>query len=564
MRLPRLLLCCSWTLGPAAAFPIQGLLFAPGSGTRGAVASESSLCSSVGVDIIAIGGTAADAMVATTLCVGVTGMYHSGIGGGGFMLVRDSKGRYEVIDYRETAPAASDKDMYKGSTNASTIGGLSVGVPGELRGLEYLHKTYGKLPWEVVVTPAMRIARDGFAVNEDLVRYMNSSGGSSSFLVTDPVWAQDFAPNGTLLGLGDVITRKRYARTLKKIARAGPGIFYEGEMAESMIKTIQSSGGIMTLDDLKNYTARVKDALTIDYRGFKLFSTDAPSSGAVMLNILNIMNQYSPEELKDRNLTSHRLVEAMKFAYGARQELGDPDFVRNIEGLQQQMLSVEKAKEIRARILDNMTLPLSAYNPQGVYAVDSPGTSHIVTADRSGMTISSTTTVNLLFGSQLMTPDTGIILNDEMDDFSQPGRRNSFGFEPSPANFIAPGKRPLSSICPIIVEFACNRTVFFTTGAAGGSRIISATAQTAFYAMEGWSMEDSVATPRLHDQLMPEVTLVETGFDQGVYASLQEKGHNVTWQAPGQSAVQAIMRLANGTFDAVGEPRQLNSGGLTV
>jgi len=151
-----------------------------------------------------------------------------------------------------------------------------------------------------------------------------------------------------------------------------------------------------------------------------------------------------------------------------------------------------------------------------------------------------------------------------MDDFSQPGRRNSFGFEPSPANFITPGKRPLSSICPIIVEFASNRTVFFTTGAAGGSRIISATAQTAFYAMEGWSMENSVATPRLHDQLMPETTLVEIGFEQGVYASLQEKGHNVTWQAPGQSAVQAIMRLANGTFDAVGEPRQLNSGGLTV
>jgi len=166
----------------------------------------------------------------------------------------------------------------------------------------------------------------------------------------------------------------------------------------------------MTLDDLKQYTAKVKKALTIDYRGYKLFTTDAPSSGAVMLSILNTMKQYPPEDVKDRNLTGHRFVEAMKFAYGARQELGDPDFISHIRDYQEQMLSEEKAREIRSRILDNSTQPLSVYNPQLIYTVDSRGTSHIVTADRSGMTVTSTTTVNLLFGSKVMTPDTGIIL----------------------------------------------------------------------------------------------------------------------------------------------------------
>jgi gamma-glutamyltranspeptidase / glutathione hydrolase len=255
----------------------------------------------------------------------------------------------------------------------------------------------------------------------------------------------------------------------------------------------------------------------------------------------------------------------MKFAYGARAELGDPDFIRHIRDYEKQMLSTEKAQQIRARILDNITQPLDAYNPSLLYTVESPGTSHIVTADKSGMTVTSTTTINLLFGSKVMTPDTGIILNNEMDDFSQPGKRNSFGFEPSPSNFIAPGKRPLSSITPVIVEFASNRSVYFTTGAAGGSRIISATAQTVFGVLEGGlSMYDAVAHPRLHDQLMPATTLVEAGTDEAIYESLKGKNHNVTWQAPGQSAVQAVMRLWNGTFDAVGEPRQINSGSSIV
>jgi len=553
----------------------------PAKGTKGGVASEAALCSDIGADIIKKGGNAADAMVATTLCVGTVGMYHSGIGGGSFILVRDEDGNYEAINAREMAPAAAHKDMYKDDPTASTLGGLAVGVPGELKGLEYLHDKYGSLPWKTVVMPSVKLARHGFVVNEDLVRYMESATSGNNFLVEDPIWAEVFAPKGKLLQLGDKIYRKRYAKTLETIARKGADGLYKGKIAKSLAKFIQSKGGIMTAQDLANYKVEVNEPLTIDYRGYKLFSVPAPSSGAVMLNMLKTMEQYpSSELLSAANLTNHRFVEAMKFAYGARQEFGDPRFVPGLDAFQQEMLSAANAAKIRARILDHATQPVEAYDPKGVYAAESHGTAHIVAADRSGMTVSSTTTVNLLFGAKIMSPDTGVILNNEMDDFSQPGRRNSFGYEPSPNNFIAPGKRPLSSMSPLIVEFAGNGTVYFATGAAGGSRIISSTAQVAFSVLEGGTgataetvgkrdMLYAVSRSRLHHQLMPDQLVVETGFDEAQYAAFGEKGHNTTWTPTGpgqggQSAVQAVMRLWNGTFEAVGEIRQVNSGGTVV
>ncbi|KAK3946363.1 gamma-glutamyltranspeptidase 1 [Diplogelasinospora grovesii] len=496
------------------------------------------------------------------------------------MLVRGSDGSYESIDYRETAPAAAFRDMYEHDRNASITGALSVAVPGELRGLEYLHTKYGRLPWETVVTPAVKVARTGFEVNEDLVRYMGAAMQNTRFLVEDPVWAQDFAPNGTLVKLGDIITRKRYADSLEKIARYGAAIFYEGELAQSMVELIQSLNGTMTLDDLKDYTVKTGKPLSADYRGYRLFTTAAPSSGAVTLSMLKTLEQYPFREdpWKDGNLTLHRFVEAMKFAYGARQELGDPEFLRNINEYEKRMLSDKTAREVRGKIMDNQTQPVEVYDPEGVYAADSWGTSHIVTADSSGMTVSSTTTINLLFGAQIMTPDTGIILNDEMDDFSQPGHRNAFGFEPAPANFISPRKRPLSSITPLMAEYidknTDNEAFVFATGAAGGSRIVSATAQTAWHVLEhGFSLAEALAAPRLHHQLMPDVLLVEhmenfnghlDGFDNETYENLAARKHNVQWQNPGLSAVQAIMRLPNGTFVAASEPRQVNSGGFSI
>lgn len=290
----------------------------------GAVASENSQCSKIGIGLLEAGGNAADALVGTVFCVGVIAPYHSGLGGGGFMLVRASNGSYQFIDFRETMPAAGYQDMYNNNTAASLYGGLASGVPGELRGTEYLHKKYGKLPWATVMQPAIDLAYNGFEVNADTVRYFSSATpefeGSANFLTTDPNWAIDFAPNGTLLGIGDVLTRKRYAATLQAVAKHGADVFYTGPIAEATVEalaTANASTGIMTMDDLKNYAVAVQTPLSISYRDYKITSTSAPSSGEVVLSVMKAIEGYSGfGDEAAVNVSTQRLDEAIRFAYG--------------------------------------------------------------------------------------------------------------------------------------------------------------------------------------------------------------------------------------------------------
>ncbi|CAI7585894.1 unnamed protein product [Penicillium glandicola] len=538
-----------------------------GPGKLGAVASESSICSRHGTDIMKKGGNAADALVATQFCIGVIGMYHSGIGGGGFMLVRSAKGDYEFIDFRETAPAAAFEDMYENNEDASIYGGLASGVPGEVRGLEHLHKKYGSLPWATVMQPAIQTAREGFPVTADLVKYMASAVGTGEdFLSKNPTWAIDFAPNGTRLGLGDTITRRRYADTLEAIAERGPDALYTGPIAETMINALQSENGTMTLEDLKNYTVAIRDVAQIDYRGYKITSTSAPSSGIIAMSILKILATYkdffSSEE--SVNLSTHRLDEAMRFGYGERTNLGDPLFVDGMAEYQKDILEQATIDDIRSKISDVRTQNVSAYDPAGLESLDTPGTSHLAVADHTGLAISVITTINLLFGSRVMVPETGIIMNNEMNDFSIPGSSNSFGYIPSVANYVRPGKRPLSSITPTIVERP-NGKLFLIAGSAGGSRIITATVQNIIHAIDqGLSAAKALAKPRLHDQLVPNQVSFEYTYDNATVASMEARGHNVTWVAEGQSTAQLIRVLPNGTFDAAGEPRQLSSAGYSV
>lgn len=232
------------------------------------------------------------------------------------MIVRSPSGEYEMIDFRERAPAAAFQDMYNNNTDASLYGGLASGIPGELRGLEYLHSVYGKLPWAALVEPSISLARNGFTITEEFVYYMNSTTPSNAFLYEDPAWAIDFAPQGKLLEVGDVMTRKRYADTLETIARCGPEAFYTGRIANATITTLRSSGGIMTLSDLRNYTAIIRKPIAINYHGFKVFSTSAPSSGPVVLGVLKTVEGYSMGDLNALNLTTHLLDEAIRFGYG--------------------------------------------------------------------------------------------------------------------------------------------------------------------------------------------------------------------------------------------------------
>ena len=281
-------------------------------------------------------------------------------------------------------------------------------------------------------------------------------------------------------------------------------------------------------------------------------------------------------DLSMLDLSTHRLDEAMRFSYAARAELGDPDFFNYMDDFEAAMLTPKTAEEIRGRILDDRTQDVKAYSPKGYTQPKNHGTSHMVAADKSGMTITSTSTVNLLFGSRLVVPETGtfifsyfalanvsgVIMNNEMNDFSIPGTPNKFGFVPSPINYIRGNKRPLSSITPIIVEHP-NGTLYVSIGAAGGSRIITSTVQSLWHVLDhNMTLLEALKEPRLHDQLLPDLTTFETTFDNRTVESMRRRQHKVLWVGEHSSAVQGVRVLPDGVFEAAAEPRQLNSAGL--
>ncbi|OZJ02774.1 hypothetical protein BZG36_03481 [Bifiguratus adelaidae] len=517
---------------------------------NGAVATEIKECSDIGVSMLKKGGTAVDGIISSVLCIGTVAGYHSGIGGGGFMLVRDPSGHYEMIDFREVAPAGANQTMYNNAS--STIGGLAAGVPGELRGLEMAHSKYGKLPWKTLFEPSIKLARHGFVVTRTLEKALQQS----QFILNDTTFREVYAPNGTFLQVGQKAYRPKYADTLEAIAEKGPNVFYEGPLAEAFVKAVQERGGIMTLEDLKNYKAKSRVPITIKYRDYKLTSCTAPSGGPIVLSALNILQNYNLN-ISDTNLTTHRTIEAAKFAYGQRTVLGDPDYVKNVTSLISEFLLPETGKIIQSKIKDNATEQPAYYDPSGYEIKQTPGTSHLASADKEGYAVSLTTTVNLYFGAQIMVPSTGVIVNDEMDDFSKPGSSNSFGYISTPANYIVPGKRPLSSMSPTIVEK--DGSFYLAIGAAGGSRIITATLQSTIGVLdEGLDAESAIAKPRWHDQIIPQTTGFEYTFSNVTIDYLRHVGHNISYI--GNLSVAQAVRYTDG-FEAAADPRVLDSGG---
>lgn len=412
--------------------------------------------------------------------------------------------------------------------------------------------------------PAINVARNGFEVTNDTAKYI-AGVSNSGFLTDDPAWAIDFAPNGTLVQLGQTMTRRRYANTLETIANDGADAFYEGAIANYTIAAIQAANGTMTMDDLADYTIELREPVSIDYRGYKVTSCSAPSGGEVALSILNIVNGFNGfDDPAQVNLTTHRFDEAMRWSYGMRTNLGDPSFVANMTEYQSEMLSQATATKIRSKISNYTSYNVSYYNPDNIEVLTDQGTSHVVAADHTGLSVSITTTINTIFGSRVMVPETGIILNNEMNDFSTPGSTNAFGYEPSEANYIVPGKRPLSSISPTIVEYP-GGGLFFISGSAGGSRIITATAQIIHNAIDRhMTSHEALLEPRMHDQLSPDYVSFEYLYNNETTAYMKSLGHTINWVAPGSSTAQALRRLPNSTFEAAGEPRQLASGGFAI
>ena len=360
------------------------------------------------------------------------------------------------------------------------------------------------------------------------------------------------------------MTRKRYADTLETIANQGADALYYGKMAEEMVRAVRKSNGSMTVADLEAYHVKSREPVKIDYKGYQIYGCGVPASSAVTLSALKILENYDDYQDKElMNLGMHHMTEAMRFGYGKRASLGDPDYVDGMHDFEIEMLSEEFANATRHKISDKHTLNVSAYDPQGFENNEDHGTSHVVTADASGLAFSLTTTVNLFFGSRVMVPETGVIMNDEMNDFSIPNIPNAFGYYPSPANYVKPRKRSLSSISPIIITHP-NNTLYVVLGASGGSKIITATLQNALHILEGgMDLNNALKQPRLHDQLIPNVAVFEQTFEKEIVDFMKGRMHNVTWAATAGSSAQAI-RIVHGEWEAEGEPRQVDSMGLVT
>jgi gamma-glutamyltranspeptidase/glutathione hydrolase len=522
----------------------------------GAVVSDTIEATKVGMEILEQGGNAVDAAVATAFSLGVVDPASSGIGGGGFMVIYQAKERkVHALDFRETAPAAAHRDLYvkdgKVVSELSLKGPLAVAVPGEIAGLSEALKRFGTLPLARVIAPAIRQATRGFPVGPDLRRAVERH---LSTIRSSPGLARIFLKaDGAPYGEGEKISQPELGATLEAVAREGPQVFYRGRIAQTIADILKSEGGILTLEDLKSYKPAWRPPLIGKYRNRTVVTMPPPSSGGVvLLQVLRVLESYPVRGIPHNSPTYlHLLIEAMKHAFADRARyLGDPDFV---EIPIQKLTSREYAAWIRAKISPDRTHPPSAYG-FAVFHEEKGGTTHLSVVDRAGNAVSCTLTINTQFGSKVYVAGTGIILNNEMDDFSsQPGAANVYRLIGGDANSIQPKKRPLSSMTPTIV-LEGDRP-FLTVGASGGPRIISATLQTLLNALDfGMPVDKAVASPRVHHQWTPNELLVENEMAASVKISLERRGHAIK-ERDGLGVVQAIL-VKEGNVSTQADPRK--------
>eukprot|EP00128_Syssomonas_multiformis_P007599 Colp12_sorted_trinity150504_noHs@31971 len=521
---------------------------------KGAVAADCPRCSEIGRDILEAGGSAVDAAISTLLCQGVINSFASGIGGGGFMLIRSSTGQEEVIDFREVAPENAFRDMYQEVHNKSQFGGLAAGVPGELRGFEVAHKRHGKLPWRDVVLPAARLASGGFVVTKTLANMFKSQGAA---IMANKDMRLEFAPNGVLPVEGDVLQRPRLGRTLEIVAEHGADALYNGTLTEGFVRDVNSQGGNMTVRDLNNYTPVIREVVSSRFGGYRVIAAPAPASGQVLLYTLNVLGGFNATRCDAATIDlTQRVVETFKFAYAKRTQLADPAYydVTDVVAL---LGNTTFADETRGKIKLDRTFPLSYYGPS-FDVEETPGTTHVSVLGPDNDAVAVTSTINLSFGSQIVSGSTGIVVNNEMDDFSSPNITNAFGVRPSKANFITPGKRPLSSSAPVIVISDTGR-VRLVAGASGGTRITTATAQVVLGVLSlGMDIKEAIDAQRVHHQLLPANVTVEPQFSPELIKGLQKIGHSVVILKTGsyESVVQGVEQRADGTIYAYSDPRK--------
>ena len=509
----------------ALQFSVPNASAGPATGyANGVVVAAHPFAASAGAEVLRGGGNAIDAFVAASFVIAVVEPQGSGLGGGGFAVTWDLQ-RVEALDFREKAPKAATRDMYlvegKADTTLSQDGGLSVGVPGMVQGMWDLHQKYGSKPWHELLTPAVEVAKNGVEVNpllqDHIQRNVERFNAAAKTI---------FMPGGNVPSLGSRLVQKDLADTLQRIADSGPSAFYSGSIAQRMLQALQAASSPITAADLRDYHTVWRKPIVGEFMGHTVYSMPPPSSGGI--HLIQMLRILEPTESLKRGFHSaaslHPQIEAMRFAFADRSKwLGDPDF---FDVPVQRLLSDEHLATIRKTIQQKRSTPSSAI--EGAPAPkEGHDTTHISVVDRTGKAVAGTLTINLSFGSGLVAGNTGIVMNDEMDDFAAaPGVPNAFGLLGSEANAIAPGKRPLSSMTPTLV-LDSNQSIRMVAGSPGGSRIITSTLQVILHVLAyGMDGIKAVSVPRFHNQWYPPQTFIEPhGFSEDTLKILESRGH---------------------------------------
>ncbi len=537
----------------------------PARARHGMVASTSEIASRVGVEIMQRGGNAIDAAVAVGLALAVTWPSAGNLGGGGFMMIRRANGDTEIIDYRERAPLAASRDMYldkKGEVikDASTVGYRAVGVPGTVAGLSLALQRHGKLKWADVVEPSRKLAAEGFTISYHLARGLR---GSEKLLKQFPDSNRIFLRDGKLYEEGERLVQNELGETFARLKEKGPREFYEGRTAQLIAEDMKANGGLITERDLKEYEPTIRKPLIGNYRGCEIVTMPPPSSGGTaLLEMLNILEHYNlAYSGPGSSDTIHLLVESQRRAFADRAEfMGDADFVKvPVEGL----ISRKYADELVRTIDPDHATPSARVRAGKPVGAESTETTHFTVIDEEGNVVTNTYTLNGGYGSGATARGTGVLLNNEMDDFtSKPGVPNAYGLLQSENNAIAPRKRPLSAMTPTIV--LKDGKVWFAIGSPGGPTIINTVLQVIVNVVDfGMNIQQAIDAPRFHHQWMPDrIQFEPMGINRDTRAALERKGH-VFAEKPGNmgDAEGVMIDPKSGMRLGASDPR---SGGVPV
>ncbi|EHL2422803.1 gamma-glutamyltransferase [Escherichia coli] len=542
---------------PPVSYGVEEDVFHPVRAKQGMVASVDATATQVGVDILKEGGNAVDAAVAVGYALAVTHPQAGNLGGGGFMLIRSKNGNTTAIDFREMAPAKATRDMFlddQGNPDSkkSLTSHLASGTPGTVAGFSLALDKYGTMPLNKVVQPAFKLARDGFIVNDALADDLKTYG--SEVLPNHENSKAIFWKEGEPLKKGDTLVQANLAKSLEMIAENGPDEFYKGTIAEQIAQEMQKNGGLITKEDLAAYKAVERTPISGDYRGYQVYSMPPPSSGGIhIVQILNILENFDMKKYGFGSADAMQIMaEAEKYAYADRSEyLGDPDFVKVPW---QALTNKAYAKSIADQIDINKAKPSSEIRPGKLAPYESNQTTHYSVVDKDGNAVAVTYTLNTTFGTGIVAGESGILLNNQMDDFSaKPGVPNVYGLVGGDANAVGPNKRPLSPT--IVVK---DGKTWLVTGSPGGSRIITTVLQMVVNSIDyGMNVAEATNAPRFHHQWLPDELRVEKGFSPDTLKLLEAKGQKVALKEA-MGSTQSIMVGPDGELYGASDPRSVD------